>query len=172
MGRSGYRSNKTTSISQNPTVYLTLLVSTVLVLLSDVLLETDLFILPLNTGLSYYYTYARPYLQGISLEQRGVVTQSGLQDSPSQTYSRDGPIYDVYPNDGHHEDRHYVNFNSRDDYNTYYPPPLESMPAEELYLHLPQYVKTAMLFILGMTLFLVFASGMYSEKVGYANKYV
>ena len=37
---------------------------------------------------------------------------------------------------------------------------------------LSQYLKTCGLFVLGMTLFLFFASGMYSEKVGYANKYV
>jgi len=33
-----------------------------------------------------------------------------------------------------------------------------------------QYLKTCALFVLAMTLFLFFASGMYSEKVGYANK--
>jgi hypothetical protein len=39
-----------------------------------------------------------------------------------------------------------------------------------VYAKLSQYVKTCGLFVLGMTLFLFFASGMYSEKVGYANK--
>ncbi|KAG8807483.1 hypothetical protein FRC17_004442 [Serendipita sp. 399] len=80
-----------------------------LVFLSDVLLETDLFILPLNLALEYYLLYTQPDID----------------------WRRD-----------------------------------------ELYFHLPPYVKTGGLFILGVTLFLFFASGMYSERVGYANKYV
>jgi hypothetical protein len=88
------------------TVYLTLLVSTIVILSSDVLLETVLFELPLNTALSYYYSYRYP---------------------------------------DYKEENH-------------------------VYAKLSQYVKTCGLFVLGMTLFLFFASGMYSEKVGYANK--
>jgi hypothetical protein len=150
---------------------LTLLVSVVLVLLSDVLLETDLFILPLNTGLSYYYTYVRPYFYNSAYQQQDSHSRSQLRGIPDERYSRDGRLYDVYPSDGYHNEQQYVDFSHRDDYNVYYPQLDEVKSPEEIYLHLPQYVKTALLFILGMTLFLFFASGMYSEKVGYANKY-
>lgn len=151
-------------------VYLTLLVSVVLVLLSDVLLETNLFILPLNTGLSYYYTYARPYFYTSVHQQQDSRSRSQLRGIPDPRYSRDGRLYDVYPSDGYHNEQRYVDFHHQDDYNVYYPPLDQVETPEEMYLHLPQYVKTAMLFILAMTLFLFFASGMYSEKVGYANK--
>ncbi|KIM28260.1 hypothetical protein M408DRAFT_329602 [Serendipita vermifera MAFF 305830] len=89
-------------------LYLAVLVGTILVLTSDVLLETELFEFPSNTALFYYTSYRYPHL---------------LTDD--------------------------------------YPHPKFS-----------QYIKTCALFVLGMTLFLFFASGMYSEKVGYANKYV
>jgi hypothetical protein len=147
-------------------VYLTLLVSVVLVLLSDVLLETDLFILPLNTGLSYYYTYARPYFYTSADQQQNSRSRSQSRGIPDPRYSRDGRLYDV---GGYHNEQQYVDFH-RQDYNVYYPPLDVVETPEEVYWHLPQYVKTAMLFILGVTLFLFFATGMYSEKVGYANK--
>jgi hypothetical protein len=79
-------------------------------------------------------------------------------------------LYNVYPSDGYHNEQRHVDFHHQDNYNVYYPPLDVVETEEEMYLHLPHYVKTAMLFILGMTLFLFFASGMYSEKVGYANK--
>lgn len=145
----------------------------VLIMLSDVLLETDLFVLPLNTGLSYYYTYGRPYIHKLPLSKRGLVPHSEVYDIPEPRNPRNDRVYDVYPSDGYHDEQDYVDFNHQEDYNVYYPsPPPEPQMPEDVYLHLPQYVKTAMLFILGMTLFLFFASGMYSEKVGYANKYV
>jgi hypothetical protein len=154
-------------VEPNP-VYLTLIVSVLLVLLSDVLLETDLLILPLNAGLSYYYTYARPYFYTSVHQQQD--SRSQLQGIPDPEFSRDGRLYDVYPSDGYHNEQQYVDFHHQDNYNVYYPPLDVVESPEEMYLHLPQYVKTAMLFILGMTLFLFFASGMYSEKIGYANK--
>jgi hypothetical protein len=91
-------------------VHLTLLVLMVLVLLSDVLLETELFILPLNLALSYYFLYMSRW--------RGEVNREF--------------------------------------------PPFTTQP----------YIKNGSLFISGMTLFLFFASGMYREKVEYANKCV
>lgn len=94
------------SITITTPVYLAVLVGTILVLTSDVLLETELFEFPPNTALFYYTSYRYPHLP-------------------------------------------------KDDY----PHPKFS-----------QYIKTCALFVLGMTLFLFFASGMYSEKVGYANK--
>ena len=103
----------------DPPVYLLLLVSAVLVFLSDVLLETELCLFPLNHAVYYYYSYTR------SIERIKVDTWRTEDDADAG-----------------------------------------------IYFHLPPYVRTGCLFILGVTLFLFFASGMYSERVGYANKYV
>lgn len=100
--------------------YLLLLVTAVLIFLSDVLLETELFLLPLNHAVYYYYSYTR-----------------SLETIPKRDLWR-----------------------AEDDADA------------GIYFHLPPYVKTGCLFVLGVTLFLFFASGMYSERVGYANKYV
>lgn len=89
-------------------MYLTLLVSMTLILTSDVLLETELLELPVNSMIFYYTLYRYP-------------------DTPQSACP---------------------------------------------HIKVSQYLKTCGLFVLGMTLFLFFASGMYSEKVGYANKYV
>lgn len=142
---------------------------TVLVLLSDVLLETDLFILPLNTGLSYYYQYARPQIR--HLLERYVSTSQPIIQLDSHDEEQE-ELYEVYPSNEYFSEKRYVSgLREGSDYNAYYPQlPSPTQGEGSLYFHLPQYVKTSLLFVGGMTLFLFFASGTYSEKVGYANK--
>lgn len=150
------------------TVYLAVLVSTILVLSSDVLLETELFILPLNTSLSYYYMYGRPYYQ---LYLGPYLKSEAPAHDPDDSNEDQEALYDYYPINRYSTEQRYLHgFHEPGDYNANYPLPATPAMGDDKYLHLPQYIKNSLLFILGMTLFLFFASGMYSEKVGYANK--
>ncbi|RXW21450.1 hypothetical protein EST38_g4407 [Candolleomyces aberdarensis] len=46
------------------------------------------------------------------------------------------------------------------------------LPAVDSDVRLPPYIPSGLLFVSVTTLLLFFASGMYSEKIAYANKYV